>query len=209
MDEAREVVITGVGIVSPIGIGRETFWQNLDAGQGGVQSLSLFAGKRDIPFQIGAPLVGFEAKDYVQPRKSLKVMSGEIQVAYAAGALAMQDAGLAKGALDPSRFGVVLGSELLYGELPEVVDCFAHCHVDGEFHFERWGDAAFKDLFPLWMLKYLPNMAACHIGIAHDARGPNNSIVEGQVSSLLAIGEAFSVIQRGLADVMLAGGSGS
>ena len=58
------------------------------------------------------------------------------------------------------------------------------------------------------MLKYLPNMAACHISIAHDARGPNNSIVEGGVSSLLAIGEASAAIERGHADAMLAGGSG-
>jgi 3-oxoacyl-[acyl-carrier-protein] synthase II len=73
----------------------------------------------------------------------------------------------------------------------------------------QWGDHAFKDLFPLWMLKYLPNMAACHISIAHDARGPNNSIVEGGVSSLLAINEATAAIERGHADAMLAGGSGS
>jgi 3-oxoacyl-[acyl-carrier-protein] synthase II len=66
-----------------------------------------------------------------------------------------------------------------------------------------------KDLFPLWMLKYLPNMAACHIGIANDARGPNNSIVEGGASSLLALLEAAQAISRGHADVMISGGSGS
>jgi 3-oxoacyl-[acyl-carrier-protein] synthase II len=59
------------------------------------------------------------------------------------------------------------------------------------------------------MLKYLPNMAACHISIAHDARGPNNSIVEGGASSLLAVAEATAAIERGHADAMLAGGSGS
>jgi len=81
--------------------------------------------------------------------------------------------------------------------------------ADGPFDMSRWGEFAFKDLFPLWMLKYLPNMAACHISIAHDARGPNNSIVEGGVSSLLAIAEAAAAIERSHADVMLAGGSGS
>lgn len=209
MDAAREVVITGVGVVSPIGIGREAFWQSLTAGASGIRQFSLFQPFPDIPFQIGAPLAEFDAKEYVQPRKSLKVMSVEIQAAYAAGSLAMKDAGLAKGVLDPNRFGVVLGSELLYGEVAEVTEAFRHCHVDGVFHYDRWAEFSFKDLFPLWMLKYLPNMAACHIGIAHDARGPTNSIVEGQVSSLLAVAEGASAIERGIADVMLAGGSGS
>jgi 3-oxoacyl-[acyl-carrier-protein] synthase II len=103
----------------------------------------------------------------------------------------------------------VLGSEMLYGELNELGEVYRHCSPDGKFQEEQWADFAFKDLFPLWMLKYLPNMAACHISIAHDARGPNNSIVEGGVSSLLAVNEAAAVIERGHADAMLAGGSGS
>src|SRR5215211_5488435 len=103
----------------------------------------------------------------------------------------------------------MLGSEMLYGELEELNECYRHCAELGKFELAQWGDFAFKDLFPLWMLKYLPNMAACHISIAHDARGPNNSIVEGGVSSLLAISEAAAVIERGHADAMLAGGSGS
>jgi 3-oxoacyl-[acyl-carrier-protein] synthase II len=63
-------------------------------------------------------------------------------------------------------------------------------------------------MFPLWMLKYLPNMAACHVGISHQACGPNNTIVQGEASSLLAVSEAASVIRRGWADVMISGGCG-
>jgi 3-oxoacyl-[acyl-carrier-protein] synthase II len=63
-------------------------------------------------------------------------------------------------------------------------------------------------MLPLWMLKYLPNMTASHIGIAHGARGPNNSIVQGDCSSLLAMIEAVTLIQRGIADVVLTGGAG-
>jgi 3-oxoacyl-[acyl-carrier-protein] synthase II len=103
----------------------------------------------------------------------------------------------------------VLGSEILFGEIEEISGVYRRCADGGEFKFANWGGFVFKDLYPLWMLKYLPNMAACHISIAHDARGPNNSIVQGGASSLLAIGEAVSVIQRGLADAMIAGGSGS
>ena len=66
-----------------------------------------------------------------------------------------------------------------------------------------------SELYPLWMLMYLPNMVACHIGIAHDARGPNNTICQGEASSLLALIEAALIIERGHADVMITGGSSS
>ena len=208
MSGSREVVITGLGVVCPLGVGQDALWAALDAGQSGVAQLTELAGA-DTPFTIGGRLRGFDAKDFVQPRKTLKVMSGEIQAAYAAAMLAFKHAGIEKGSVAPERLGVVLGSELLYGELAELSDSARACVQQGEFHFDHWAPSAMKNLFPLWMLKYLPNMAACHIGIALDARGPNNSIVEGGVSSLLALHEAAHVIERGHADVMLAGGSGS
>jgi 3-oxoacyl-[acyl-carrier-protein] synthase II len=65
------------------------------------------------------------------------------------------------------------------------------------------------EMYPLWMLKYLPNMPACHIGIRYDARGPNNTIVEGDVSSLLAVSEAADTIRRDQADLIIVGGTGS
>ncbi len=81
--------------------------------------------------------------------------------------------------------------------------------VDGRFDFARWGEAFTAELFPLWMLKYLPNMPACHIGIAQDARGPNNTVTLGDVSTLSAVAEAARVLERGQADVMIAGGASS
>ena len=208
MPQTREVVITGLGAVCPLGVGRDAVWASLEAGRSGVRPIPELAGV-DVPFRFAGLIDGFEPKEYVQPRKTLKVMSSEIQAAYAAAVLAMQDAGLAKDAVAPDRLGVVLGSEMLYGELGELADAFRHCAVDGVFCHDRWAEHAMKDLFPLWMLKYLPNMAACHIGIANAACGPNNSIVEGGASSLLALLEAAQAIIRGHADVMIAGGSGS
>jgi 3-oxoacyl-[acyl-carrier-protein] synthase II len=208
MPQSREVVITGLGAVCPLGVGRETVWTSLLAGRSGVRPIPEFVGK-DLPFRYAGLIEGFEPKEYVQPRKTLKVMSSEIQAAYSAAMMALQDAGLAKDAVTPERLGVVLGSEMLYGELSELADTYRNCIVDGVFHHELWAEQVMKNLFPLWMLKYLPNMAACHIGIAIDARGPNNSIVEGGVSSLLAFLEASQAIIRGHADVMLCGGSGS
>ena len=208
MSSPHDVVITGLGLVTPIGIGRDAFWAALEAGQSGIDMLPEFAGT-ELPFRFGARLKGFDAKQYVQPRKTIKVMCGEIQAGYSAATLAMQDAGLEKGAVEPDRLGVVLGSEMLFGEIEEVAGVYRRCAENGEFKFSNWGGFVFKDLYPLWMLKYLPNMAACHISIALDARGPNNSIVQGGASSLLAIGEAMMVLARGHADAMIAGGSGS
>ena len=208
MPQSREVVVTGLGAVCPLGVGREAVWASLSAGRSGVGPIAEFAGL-DLPFRYAGLIEGFEPKEYVQPRKTLKVMSTEIQAAYSAAMLALQDAGLAKDAVTPERLGVVLGSEMLYGELPEFVEPCRPCIVDGVFRHELWAENVMKNLFPLWMLKYLPNMAACHIGIASDARGPNNSIIQGGASSLLAFLEASQAILRGHADVMICGGSGS
>ena len=207
MNSLPEVVITGLGIVSPIGIGLEAFVDSLQQGRSGVAPLSPFA-EAEMPFHIGARIRDFDGEKFVH-RKTLKVMSREIQAAYAAADLALKHAGLAKGSIDPDRLSVVLGSEMLYGKIEELVDAFRHCMDEHQFRFEKWGNAAMHDIFPLWMLKYLPNMAACHIGIAHDARGPNNTIMQGENSSLMALMEATSYIQRGLADVVLTGGAGS
>lgn len=208
MLSSREVVVTGLGAVCPLGVGRDAVWASLEAGRSGVKSIAEFAGT-DVPFRNAGRIEGFEPKEYVQPRKTLKVMSSEIQAAYSAAVMALHDAGLVKDSVSPERLGVVLGSEMLYGELAELADAYRHCLRDGVFCYELWAEHAMKDLFPLWMLKYLPNMAACHIGIASDARGPNNSIVEGGASSLLALLEASQAILRGHADVMICGGSGS
>jgi 3-oxoacyl-[acyl-carrier-protein] synthase II len=208
MSAPRDVVITGVGVVSPIGIGRNAFWESLRTAQSGVRPITQFDATA-LPVRIGAEVVDFEPKLYVKPRKSLKVMSREIQLGMASAALAIEDANLDSSSVETDRFGVVYGNPMLYGDVHELKDLYAACVEAGDFVFSRFGGQFPNQLFPLWMLKYLPNMAASHIGIAHGARGPNNSIVLGDVSSLASIIEATTVIQRGLSDVMLAGGSGS
>jgi len=162
-----------------------------------------------LPVPITAEIRDFEPKQYVRPRKSLKVMGREIQTGFAAAAMALEQAGLERGDVDPDRLGVVLGSEKMFSHYSEMEDVFRQCIVDGEFHWERWGEAAMSQIFPLWMLKYLPNMAACHIAIAYDGRGPNNTMALGEVSSLLAVMEGAEIIRRGGADVMVVGGTSS
>ena len=132
MPQPREVVITGLGVVCPLGVGCEAFWEALEAGTSGVDWLPETSCRgAELPFRYAARIKDFDAKQYVQPRKTIKVMCPEIQSAYAAAALAMQDGGLAKGAVEPERLGVVLGSEMLYGELDELDECYRHCSPDG------------------------------------------------------------------------------
>lgn len=203
----HEVVITGIGIACPLGVGREAVWSAVERRQSGVRTIPWLA-ESGFPVSFGGEVPDFEPKEFVKPRKSLKVMCREIQLAYAAAELAWADAELGGAQLDPERVGVVCGANLFRSELDELVSLYRVADNGGEFDFSRWKEAM-RELYPLWMLKYLPNMAACQIGIAHDARGPNNTIVEGDVSALLAIIEASDAVARGIADVMLVGAASS
>jgi 3-oxoacyl-[acyl-carrier-protein] synthase II len=202
-----DIVVTGVGAVSPIGIGRTPFWDALREGRSGIARLASFDDPA-LPPAIGGAVVDFDPKQYVRPRKSLKVMSRDIQLAFAAADLACIDAGLREQPIDPERLGVVFGAAMIPGELEEMSGAYRSCIADGRMDARRWGPAAMAELFPLWMLKYLPNMPACHVGIAQDARGPNNSITMGDVSSLSALAEAVRILERGQADALIVGGVG-
>ncbi|MBP87684.1 MAG: 3-oxoacyl-ACP synthase [Planctomycetaceae bacterium] len=208
MSEEPQVVITGVGVVSPIGIGIDPFWASLCEGRSGVGPHSLVQGT-PMPVHFGAAVTDFDPKQYVKPRKSLKVMCHEIQMGVAAASMAVEHSGIDTAAIDSDRLGVVFGAEMLYGPMEEWEEIYRILLDGGVFDYERFGETVNKEMYPLWMLKYLPNMIACHIGIAHDARGPNNTMAHDNVSSLLAVIEAVRVIQRGHADVMIVGGSGS
>lgn len=203
------IFITGVGVVSSIGIGKAAFWGSLLEGRSGIRRLDHLPDEPPLYPPIGGAIVDFDPQKYIRQRKSLKVMSRDIQLACAAAELAAADVGLAAGAIDPDRWGVVFGAGMIPCELDELVGTYRACMVDGKFDFRRWGAAAMSELFPLWMLKYLPNMPACHIGIALGARGPNNTLTLGDMSSVSAIAEAARTLERGQADVMIAGGVGA
>ncbi|HEX4147609.1 MAG TPA: beta-ketoacyl-[acyl-carrier-protein] synthase family protein [Pirellulales bacterium] len=206
MSASREIVITGVGVVSPLGVGSDPFWKALVNGRSGIGPITSFDAS-GLPVKLAAEVRNFDPIQYVKPRKSLKVMARDTQFGMTAAALARESAGL--GAVDPERFGVVFSADTISTNPGESFEAYAPCIVDGEFQIERWTSHGMANSFPLGMLKLLPNMIACHISIAQDARGHNNTIYTGDVSSLLAIAEAAQVIARGAADVMLVGGASS
>lgn len=204
------VVVTGVGVVSPIGIGRETFWKNLVAGQTGIRPLTAFSAA-GLPSRLAAQILDFDPEQHIYHKKFIKVMARDIQLGVAAASMAMKDATLPRGSVDPDRLGVDFGAGHISAEPRELADAarsFAK-DVEGGGSLSRFAEDGMDQICPLWLLKQLPNMPACHVAIEHDARGPNNTITACESSALLALSEACRVIQRDAADVMIVGACSS
>jgi 3-oxoacyl-[acyl-carrier-protein] synthase II len=214
----RRVVITGLGLISPLGNTPATLWSALEAGRSGVGRMSLLPAEGQ-PLKFAAEAREFtgEVEDFgplekerkKAIKKGLKVMCRETRMAVAAAQLAIADAGFAEKPMDPESSGVVLGSDYML-TMPEDYEAgMRTCAPSGEFQFTRWGKDGLGDMAPLWMLKYLPNMPASHIAIYNDLRGPNNSLTMREAAGNLAVGEAFRTIQRGHANLMVAGATGT
>jgi len=214
---ARDVVITGIGLVSPLGIGREAFWSSLSEGRVGLKKVAL-ASYVGTPGCIGGEVSDFNdetaKKQHLKTvRKNLKVMCREIQMGVASALQAMEDAGLEAGAVAPDRIGVDFGANLMSTPpdalLSAVMKASDSSSGHAVFDYDKWGGGRFDGMEPLWLLRYLPNMPGCHIGIAVDARGPNNSITHDEASGGLVIAEAANSIRRNRADVMITGVTGT
>lgn len=207
----RRVVITGIGVLSPIGHDPATYWQSLLAKKSGVRTIRSIDTSA-LPVHIAGE-IDFKANDYVEKkdRKSLKMMARTIQMGLSGSNLAMKDCGIDRTQLDSTRFGVEFGSSLVATDLDDIAPAAEVSGTDqpGVVDMAKWGSVGIRNMTPLWMLKYLPNMVACHVSIIHDAQGPNNSITETDVASLLAVGEAFRILKRNQADFFLAGAADS
>ena len=204
----KEIAITGIGVVCPSGIGTEPFVESLRSGKSGIGLRPGFE-ESNSPLRIAGIIRDFEGKKYVKPRKSIKVMCRPIQFGFAASLMALEQAKVAEADFDPDRKGTIFGAEAFYANPQEVADVFHKCVVNQNYDHALWGDFAMREIEPLWMLKYLPNMVASHVSISFDARGPSNSICQSEVSGSLATIEAMDLIHRGDTDVVVAGGTGS
>lgn len=197
------VVVTGLGVVSPIGVGHDSFWSHLSSGETGIRQCSRLEGM--LPSTLAAEVQNFDPLQFVSEKRLLKVMSRDIQLAVAASNLAMKDAGLGRGDVDPLRLGVEFGAGH-QGFRPEDLVEAAKQYMSGE---SPWAEGPMGQIAPLWLLPQLPNMPACHVAIDHGAEGPNNTITSGDASALLALDEAVRVIERGQADAMIVGATSS
>ncbi len=215
----RRVVITGLGVICPLGSSPEAVWRRLSSGASGVRALEMFPCE-GLPVTFGGEAREFsghiddfgdlEKTQKKTIRKGLKTICREAQMGIAAAQLAMQDAKLAPGGFDPDRTGSVFGSDYMITLPDDFVDSCKKClDEQGRFDFSKWALNGLPAMNPLWLLKYLPNMPAAHLSMYNDLRGPNNSITEREASSNLAVGEAARIIARGHADCMITGATGT
>lgn len=213
----KRVVITGIGVISPIGIGTRAFWDGLVGGKVGVRRIAAY-DPSGFPSQIAGEVPAYKINDFVPKsyRKATKVMARDIELAVIAADDAFKDAQLQSKAyadppaIDSARFGCNIGAGLISVDLNELTAAMASARAEADSNkldLKKWGREGMSQLTPLWLLKYLPNMLACHVTIIHGLKGPSNTITCADASSHLAIGEAFRTIQRGDADLAICGGA--
>jgi len=209
------VAITGIGAISPLGLSSAEMWSGLCEGRCGIDRIKSF-DPSGFSCQLAGEVPEFKIRKYVpnRRRKSVKLMSRDIELSVIAARESILDSGLVTKGIDeenidvePSRMSINLGAGLISCDLEEIAPAVAKSITEGKFDIHKWGKDGIENLTPLWLLKYLPNMLACHIGIIHDIQGPSNTITCAEAGGLLAIGESAQIIFRGDSDVALAGGA--
>jgi 3-oxoacyl-[acyl-carrier-protein] synthase II len=217
--EPRRVVITGLGLISPLGSTKEALWEALSQARSGVaplvvaeaEALQVRVAAEAKEFTSGIDYFGpLEKEQKKQIRKKLKDMCRECEMGVAVAQLALSDAGLQTGKIDPERIGISFGTDYMLSLPDEFNEGIRTCvNGEGRFEFARWGGEGLRKMSPLWLLKYLPNMPSSHVAIFNDLRGPSNSLTLREAGSNLAVGEAFQIIRRGHADMMVCGATGT
>jgi len=212
---STRVVITGLGAITSLGMTVSDMWSGLCDGRCGIDQINAF-DPVGFSCKIAGQVPDFKIRDYVPKsfRKSTKLMSRDIELSVVAAKEALTDSGLiTKGIdpenvnVDPTRFAINLGAGFISCDLVELGGAVAASATDGKLDLHKWGKDGLELVTPLWLLKYLPNMLACHIGIIHDIQGPSNTITCAEAAAHLALGEATQIIARGDSDIALAGGA--
>jgi beta-ketoacyl-acyl-carrier-protein synthase II len=192
----RRVVITGIGVVSPIGNNVNDFWQNLVAGKSGIDTISSFdPDKYGLTVKIAAEVKNFNPEDYFD-KKDAQKFSDFIKFAYAAAMEAIKDADLENANIDKDRVGVIVGTGI--GGLKDI-----------EEQHDILNEKGARRVSPFFIPYGIANMASGIIAIKYGFRGPNYCVVSACATGNHSIGDAFRIIQKGDADIMIAGGTES
>ena len=188
----KRVVITGLGVVSPIGNDVPTFWHNLQTGVCGISAISSF-DTTDMPVKIAAEIKDFCIEDFGVDKGMARRSDRYCQFALAAAAQAMEDSDLA-GKINPERLGVYVGSGI-GGMQTFIKEC------------TKLNEEGANRISPLFIPMMISNIAAGNVAIAHHAEGPCLPVVTACATSTHAIGEAYRAIKYGYADAIIAGGA--
>jgi 3-oxoacyl-[acyl-carrier-protein] synthase II len=190
----RRVVITGIGLVSPLGCGNAKNWDALVSGRSGIGPITRFDASA-MPVRIAGEVKDFNPEDFID-KKEIKKMDLFIQYALAASQFAMEDSGLAVTEENAERVGVLVGAGL--GGLPTI-----------ERYHSAFLEGGYKKISPFFIPMLIINLAPGHISIRYGAKGPNISSVSACATATHSIGDAYHIIKRGDADAMIAGGTES
>jgi 3-oxoacyl-[acyl-carrier-protein] synthase II len=190
----RRVVVTGLGLITPLGTGIQKTWEGICKGASGIDRITSF-DTSEFPVQIAGEVKDFNAEDFIE-RKEIKKMDVFIQYALSAGSMAIEDAGLKITEENADRVGVIVGAG-----------------IGGIQTIERYHSVLLENgqrrISPFFIPMLITNLAAGQISMRFGARGPNSCVTTACAAGTHAIGDAFKIIQRGDADAMIAGGSES
>ncbi|NPA52873.1 MAG: beta-ketoacyl-ACP synthase II [Aquificae bacterium] len=190
----RRVVVTGVGAVTPLGNSVEEFWQGLIEGKSGVDYIKEFNPEDyNLSVKIGAEIKNFNPSDYMDA-KDAKRMSRYVQYAFAAAKEAMKDSGLELDKIDHNKAGVIVGTGI--GGLRDI-----------EAQHSVILEKGARRVSPFFIPSGISNIASGYISIEYGFKGPNTCVVTACATGTHAVGDALKIIQRGDADIMIAGGS--
>jgi 3-oxoacyl-[acyl-carrier-protein] synthase II len=190
--DPRRVVVTGLGALTPVGNTAEEFWSSLVHGRSGIGPITRFDAT-GFPTRIAGEVRNFDPLDFVD-KKEARRLDPYLQYAIAAASLAVQDASLDTGKVDATRFGVMIGSGI--GGITTLLE-------NHKTFLDRGPDRVSPFFIPMLII----NMASGLVSMRFGAKGPNSSVVTACATGNHAIGDAFRIIQRGEADVMIAGGA--
>lgn len=194
MIHKRRVVVTGLGLVTPLGIGVEASWNAAVQGKSGIVPITQFDAST-LPVRIAGEVEGFDPEQYIEP-KEVKKMDRFIHLAVAAATMAMEDSGLRIDEGSAERTGVIIGSGM--GGLPAI-----------ERNHKAFLEKGHRRISPFFIPMSIVNLASGNVSIKFGAKGPNSAAVTACASGSHAIGDAFRIIQRDEADAMIAGGTES
>jgi len=203
----RRVVITGIGLVTPLGAEIESIWKRLLASESGIGYISLFDAS-NFPTKISAEVRDWDLSDVGEDPEEWKHQGRHTHFAIGAGKKAVVDSGIEDAGIDPTRFGIYTGS----GEGQQDFSRFttmmaAALQEDDSLDLGLFTKAGMETLHPVAELEQEPNMPAGHLASLFNAQGPNSNCLTACAASSQAIGEAAEIIRRGEADVMLSGGT--
>jgi len=192
--EKRRVVITGLGLMTPLGIGVEESWRSALEGRSGIGQITQFDASQ-LPVRIAGEVKGFDPAPYIEA-KEIKKMDRFIHFAMATATMAVEDSGLAITDENAERVGVIIGAGM--GGLPAI-----------EHYHKAFLEKGYKRISPFFIPMLIINLASGNVSIKFGAKGPNSAAVTACATGSHSIGDAFKIIQRGDADVMIAGGTES